>query len=223
MEKLEIEIPFCGFYNSEAESMIDSEIEQSFDIPGTGNPEIPEDFYDKMSYKKIFIAFCKHYTECFEEWLNRELDIDITLTFKDMQSPREYNFSTDRIFCEISEKDIKKLWEIVDVQKLAEVVKNRCTSYDGFCSFYPNTLDKGEWLRPLLKWDYNQLQILLEACFESAGVENMDFWDIMEDSNCNGEMDSVIWDNVPPECLQMIDDYSREQEAKENQLTLKGV
>ena len=51
----------------------------------------------------------------------------------------------------------------------------------------------------------------------------MDFWDIMEDFNCNGEMTSVVWNNCPPECLKMMNEYHEEQEAKLKQLTLKGV
>lgn len=95
----------------------------------------------------------------------------------DMTSPREYNFETDRIFCQMPESVIRKLWAINRVDGFASldaVTRRRFTSYDGFISFYRN--DWHQWGK-LADWDSNQLATLLIAACESVG------FDCEDDSN----------------------------------------
>lgn len=70
-----------------------------------------------------------------------------------VSSPREYNFTTDRIFKQVvvNKEDYDKLVKFLISKKdlVKKVIEFHFTSYDGFTSFHPNTLD--HWLN--LKWD----------------------------------------------------------------------
>ncbi|MDE3023040.1 MAG: hypothetical protein KGI54_14525 [Pseudomonadota bacterium] len=100
----------------------------------------------------------------------------IGLTFESMDSPREYNFTTDRIYASVPVFVLRKLFKRSREEKhrtLAAVIKKRFTSYDGFYSFYSN--DLGDWLnRPLAEWDHNELGTLLIAALEMSGLSTDD-------------------------------------------------
>jgi hypothetical protein len=49
------------------------------------------------------------------------------------------------------------------------VIKERHTSRDGFISFYSNNFD--DWVKPLSKYDHNELGTLLTAYAESSAIE----------------------------------------------------
>ena len=106
-------------------------------------------------FKFAELEYCREYVKNFSKL------IDIPLTFKDMSSPREYNFMTDRIFAEISEADVEKLKREVEPDRIREYVKKHFTSYDGFMSFYDNSYD--EWLKQGKPFDHNQIGALLEC------------------------------------------------------------
>lgn len=232
----EIKIPFPGFYCSELESMIDHEIESAFDYEGTGNAEIPDDFYIKMKYHGIFLAIAELYTEAFQDWLDNEAGIKIGLRFKDMVSPRYYNFETDRLFCEISDQDIMALWRIVDKDILEKLIKERFTSRDGFSSHYQNSLKntgedyKTAWPGNPKTWNHNQLETLLIAAVlsvfdkkEGLREERVyfekyhapDIYGLMESAACNGYIHNAVWDNVPQACIDMLNEYDAKARYKE--------
>lgn len=196
--KLSTTIPFSGFYESSHSDEIDREIENYFDKEGDGNQDhTPQDFYWSFKhYHDIQIKYAALYVRMFEAFFNDETGLDIKLTFEEMTSPREYNFTTDRIFTEISFKDVKKLRKYVSDSVLEKHIKKRFTSRDGFSSFYPN--DFNTWQeKPLSKWDHNEIGTLIEAALDQCGYkrENLAF-DVMEYAMCNGR----IYDIVYPYC-----------------------
>jgi len=125
---------------------------------------------------KMCMEYVKQFVQGFNDYINGELELDIKLSFESMTSPREYNFETDKIFCEISYPDVKKLYRFLDKEKLRATIKDYCTSYDGFISFYSNDLDL--WCeKPLLHWDHNEVGMLFtclrEHYFEIGEYEIM--------------------------------------------------
>lgn len=95
----------------------------------------------------------------------------LRLTWAAMESPREYNFSTDRIFANIPASIIRKLWTISKEDEhatLSHVAERRHTSRDGFISGYRN--DWRQWGK-LADWDHNQLMTLLIAACEARGFD----------------------------------------------------
>lgn len=93
------------------------------------------------------------------------------LQFEEVISPREYNFTTDRLFATAPLYLMQKLFarsRAEGHQTLAKVIRERFTSRSGFISYYSN--DLAEWLeKPLAAWDENELGTLLLAAIEIAG------------------------------------------------------
>lgn len=153
----EIVLPFfSGFYNSIHSKCIDMCIE-SYGID-----------WEKIDYKATHNQYASDYVQ----ELNRL--IDTSLIFKDIDSPKFYNYSTDRLFCEVSDKEAMRIYnEVIDTPELEEYVKDAFSSRPGFIPFYSN--DVQDWKnKPLIEYDHNELGVLLEvlAAFEFSDIDN---------------------------------------------------
>lgn len=169
MSKLEVNIPFEGFYDSFYSEGIDRE-EESFvewrREEGDINEEQARELHDLLwrhtrydvAYNLVAQDYIIAFNEKFKEWT----DVDLQLEFVTMESPREYNFTTDRLFAKADEEALLALRAKVDEDVLREIIRERFTSRSGFISFYSNSLEA--WPSELSEWDHNQLCTLL-MCF----------------------------------------------------------
>lgn len=186
-------IPFSGFYESLHDSALDDATKDIFrDDSGDENAELAYRALDSMQWGNVRNDYAKEYAENFAH----EFDIK-SLSFESMQSPREYNFSTDRIFCNIDYSELCGIVKTFDLAAFDAFVRERFTSRDGFISFYPAEL--AEWGK-VETWDHNQVGTAIEfyAIQESGG--EYDHWQeyaIMEDSLCNGFLSELLWKNCP--------------------------
>lgn len=118
---------------------------------------------DNADYYAMRKEYCKMYVEEFSK------DNKITLEFESLSSPREYNFSTDRIFCFISQDEVARLLKEVDRKQFAEYIKENFTSYDGFSSSYSEYID--DWnLEDVESLDHNEVGALIE-CVTAKHIE----------------------------------------------------
>ena len=116
--KINFTLNFGGFYHSEHSENIENNIEvYGYD-------------WEDVDYKKTNINYCK----AFLNRLGEELDIN--LSFISLDSPREYNFTTDKIFCSISKEDFKTLLDDYDNKELFNYIEEHSKSRSGFTSFY---------------------------------------------------------------------------------------
>lgn len=217
----DIQIPFCGFYESEASAMIDDELESVFDYSdGGGRSNIPDAVYYKADYKKAEIELVKAYVEAFEAQYEAETGILLGLEFDEMTSPREYNFSTDRVFCKLPMESVELLFKESEKdshKELAKEIKEHCTSYSGFISFYSNNL--ADWLeKPIVDWDHNELKILLQAvlnihyCEENNGYGHFSIYELLDQWRGNGGLSNAVWSMLPEELCTFADvqrDYGK--------------
>ena len=186
-------IPFSGFYESLHDSALDDALNDIFrDDNGIENDELVYRAWDSADWQTIYELYSKEYAENFAH----EFGIK-TLEFESISSPREYNFSTDRIFCHIDYAELCSLVKTFNMAEFSAFVRDRFTSRDGFISFYPE--DLSEWGK-IESWDHNQCGTALEfyAIQESSG--EFDSWkeiEIMESSQCNGFLQEIIWKNCP--------------------------
>lgn len=186
-------IPFSGFYESLHSSAIDDSINQEFsDDYGIVNHDIAYRAWDSMHWGNVRNEYAKEYASNF----GHEFGIK-SLSFESMTSPREYNFSTDRIFCEIDYSELCGIIKTFNLKAFADFVRERFTSRDGFISFYPADLAECGKVK---SWDHNQCGTALEfyAIQESGG--EFDQWaehSIIEHSLCNGFMQELIWKYCP--------------------------
>lgn len=210
MKKLEIQIPFEGFYNSLINSLIDDAILSMFDIDGSRDQDsIPESWYNHFNYnQKMLDEICIEYVKNFKEWLDSECNIKLdSLEFKALESPKYYNYETDRICCTISESEARALRRIAKDSDFQQVIKDRHESRSGFMSFYKTDWNLWKDLKPV-KMDHNELHTLLIAAILSAGGELYhgipDSYALWEASRCNGFFSDVIYNNLNEECRALL-------------------
>lgn len=174
-------IPFAGFYESmwsqgleRAEEMHLEYLEQEEGVAMLASAEA---IWKASDYRAMCNYVARKYVDYLNDYIKDEFDLDLDLKFESMQSPREYNFETDRIFCEISDENLRKLRTFVPEDELRLAIKTRFTSRSGFISGYPNNLD--DW--PALEdWDHNEIGTLFVALLGEGGDWE---WDIYENMN----------------------------------------
>lgn len=203
-------IPFSGFYYSLHDSALDSAIESIFsDDSGDARPEIMRHVFDATDWREVHNAYAAYYAAIFAH------EFKLPLQFESMKSPREYNFSTDIIYCTISADDAAWLFDTCDKALLDKVARETFTSRDGFASFYDP--DFTEWGN-ILAWDHNQLGALIRA---HVAEKNPDFdawaeFGLMESAQCNGELDNWIFESNPEKLnrLATINSYLNKREGR---------
>lgn len=168
---METTIPFSGFYNSVHKANLDDAFKQLFT---NDHDEVNEALFDdacvKANFHLAYIEYAKKYTEALADKLGLT-----TLKFKELSSPREYNFETNRILCDIDETEVVRIFTEVDKTKLGEKVRERFTSYDGFHSFYKNNLM--QWPLNVKEWDINQVGTILDVLWDNCEYEEWELFD----------------------------------------------
>lgn len=183
-----IKLPFPGFYDSwysdeldveeerEAENLAEREEEEGHPVELRLNAsEFAELLFDVTDYSAAKQAIARQYVSVFDEWFANQCSTwALGLEFESMSSPREYNFSTDRIFAWIPCRKVQALFNMVNRDTLAAVIRERFTSCSGFISHYSN--DISDWLeKPLTDWDHNELETLLLAVIRDKCNEPGDY------------------------------------------------
>ena len=126
-------INFGGFYNSHHDDIVEravSYIEGAVDDYG----DIDYSKLDDVQWHHHQLAYCREYIDI----LNDELGT--TILFQGIDSPKFYNFSTDTILAEVSQKDVLSLFKYIRENSLGVELRNKIqtsTTYvDGFIPFY---------------------------------------------------------------------------------------
>ena len=183
---LSVNFPFPGFYESALSGEIDRQAEYfaeheadegQEDCPAElrlDASEIADILFDVTSYRDCYRAAAKTYFEYYCRLYSDETGIEINDSkFEEMTSPREYNFTTDRIFGLVPRKAIADMLRTVrreEYSYLESEIKSRFTSYDGFLSGYSNRLS--DWLaKPVSDWDHNEIGTLLLAAARANGFD----------------------------------------------------
>ena len=203
-------IPFSGFYNSVHDSNCDEVLRSTFD---NDRGDVREDIFylaqDKVDWRAVYNNYAAAYAGNFAD------EFHIKMEFESMKSPREYNFSTDIIYCTIEPGEVQRVFAAVDKSILDEVARETFTSRSGFISFY--NPDFSTW-GAVTVWDHNQVGALISAY---ALQQNPDFdqWgenDLMENAKCNGYIDNWLFASnpVPLNRLANINDYLNARAAR---------
>jgi len=206
----EIRVPFSGFYCSIWSDNMDHCDESTVSYLTEEHPDLPEDVrLDELllkhtDYHNAMLKISELYVNELRDYLIREHKLFLFLMFKDMSSPKEYNFQTDRIFADIPDDDVLRLFNYVNKDALTEVCKKQFTSRSGFISFYD--ADWTTW-GDVLTWDHNQLWTLLETIVSGKEFEEWlgeDLWndvdaavDASRDWNAILHELKMIEENIP--------------------------
>ena len=140
--------------------------------------EIAQAYVDSFSYLAAeALGISAPITRKIYDWQSkkyktrRAIETTLRLEFAAMESPREYNFTTDRIFAKFPVSVVQRLWAICKEDgftTLGKIADARHTSRSGFISHYRADWESwGHWK----EWDHNQLKTLLIAACDIVGFD----------------------------------------------------
>ena len=144
METISFSLPqFDGFYHS----LIDIS-----NYISTGDDDfavISNEEYDNINWTKTNENIAKRYLD---KWIEKNSEIldelGLKITFKNVLSPREYNFRTDECICEAEYNERALLHKFKTMAEnnplFPEFIKSNYSSYSRFVSFYSD--DYKVWL-----------------------------------------------------------------------------
>ena len=134
-EHIKTTINFGGFYNSIHDDNIEWACESYFtDDDGNCDWDI---ILDSVDFKKIRGVYIDLYCDLFSDWLKENYGVDIKFKNISLSSPREYNFETDKILCDINQVENESLIKTMKANTaFLEWLKDRAKSKSGYISFY---------------------------------------------------------------------------------------
>jgi hypothetical protein len=134
-EYIKTTINFGGFYNSIHDDNIEWACESFYsDDNGNCNWDI---ILDNVDFKKLRGVYIDLYCDLFSDWLKENHGIIIKFKNISLSSPREYNFETDKILCDIDSVENEFLINTMYAKPaFLDWVKDRTKSRSGFISFY---------------------------------------------------------------------------------------
>lgn len=201
---------FSGFYNSIHEDVFNQEEEMILeDYPGRS--------WDDFNWTIDYEGYCKRYV-----WaVNSETGLD--LEFRNMWSPREYNFATDEIYCFLNEEDLQKISSVLNSDTLEKLIKERFTSRDGFISFYSNDLEV--WKEKEVEdWDELELGTLLDAWLIENQLNDDDALDYHCYDYCQGNGQYVDYEKRWDEEEEIYEKVlAKKQKEEEDELREKEM
>ena len=218
MNKLESTIPFDGFYESFISADIDHQIGQQiewdcdlYDL-NESEEEILYNNYLTVNASCFYNQIAEDYTNFYIDALNERLEgFTLKATYKSFESPREYNFETDRIFIEIDKNHaIDFIKYIIKNYKkeLEKKIQDTFTSRSGFISSYKNSLDL--WTKDYSEWDFNQIG----TCFELFDLEEEDINYSLREYLTETIMDN-LGNTLGQEGIDLLDKKQKEKDKKE--------
>ena len=181
MDKItEVKIPFCGFYESLAGAIAEDNAFNAWpdrkdqSDPSELTDEESEKFWDWSNdhYKEFEMELADQYISNMVMEINRLAGVELVPVAESIviDSPRQYNFTTDRLFVKFNSQALIDLYNKTDKELLAGVVKDQFTSYDGFSSFYSGDIISEEWSDPE-QYDHNQWSAVIDAVIIQYEIE----------------------------------------------------
>ena len=235
--QLSVKIPFSGFYETSHSAIFDAWLDyeqetlvKEHQATTKQITELADLFYSEINWSAVYRAYAEKYVEAFEDLMRAESrsykinekgeryladGIQLDIVFEELQSPREYNFSTDCIYAKISKVQLDEVLAFVIDQyedKWLDYVKDKYTSYDGFISFYSSNFST--WEDDLSEWGEARLGSLLEfyaTCILDRDLEDeLNAWELMESWSSNGGEADLIWENASLKFQEYVDSLRKD-------------
>lgn len=178
--------------------------------------ELPESYRSEVA---------KEFAEMYISELNDKLGLKMELTSESVESPREYNFTTDQIICFIEVDDwdgfIKKISSLMGLPEytteLAKIIKENHSDRPGFWSFMSNDIEY--WYGAIVDPDNtNYLECVLWYlyCLKSGeSIYNDSDWNmaeqIYEELSCSRDTMNLI--PITDEAKKELEEWCDKEEA----------
>jgi len=232
----EIIIPFAGFYESKWDDLISGSEEREVEYFEERQKEdgIPEymrltaDEYGDILNRHSQYSFgqnkiARDYVELFNVQFKELTGIELGLTYKTLDSPKYYNFETDKIVANIPHSSMRKLVKAAKAipEEFAEHIEERHKSRSGFISFY--SWDFAEWqAKHWYDFDHNEMQTVLETvmahAFAESGQDDSEFeWSIyypMAESDYEYFEASFVWSDIEAAVKEAQEEKAAEHMAE---------
>jgi len=200
---------FCGFYES---VLWNSDSEYNWNYDERTNAKNPERYVNREV--KDFNAFCNEVCEGIAEEIGGLLvdgEICTECEYVSMSSPREYNFTTDKLNLRLKiDLDLLK-GELISNAELKrgfdKYLHEKYSSYDGFISFVENNVDgyfeKGEYADVMI--DYWLLTKIYDTSDVVKAIESCDYQYYHE--RCIEIANNAIYEYMEPvsECVWLAE------------------
>lgn len=179
-------IPFLGFYESIHDQGLDRALDSLCDDDRGEviSEELRSRLFDLVDWKEAHKNYAMEYAKSFAHNFN------LDLKFESLQSPKYYNYSTDRVFITISLKEVKRIYKLVNKTMLRSYIVGNFSSYSGFCSSYPSNLD--DWSKDLKTWDHNEIGTLLAVYAKQESLRDFDLYEEYEVLDSANEVASSV-------------------------------
>lgn len=146
-DTIEVELPFMGFYESIHDSAIGEAVEQQFTDSEEGTLTAEESNF--LYSGNVEIPWDAVRTDYVKKYVDEVSDLlSVPLEYVAIQSPPNYNFTTDRIFANMPVENWKAIRaEVEAYPEWPTVIRERFTSVSGFISFFSNDSTDEQWTR----------------------------------------------------------------------------
>lgn len=144
--KIEIQLPFSGFYHYIHDMHIDNHIEYELEYLESElgytdeQLDIIKDRFYMMEYAPIRKAICEHYINAYNAVFYDEYNIHLDLEYSQLISPKFYNFETDRLYALIDESIYNEVTALINSEDFKTMLKDKFKVQSGFIPFQ-STLD----------------------------------------------------------------------------------
>jgi hypothetical protein len=141
--------------------------------------------FDKVDWSAVHKDYAKEYVKAMA------FEFGLKIEMESLESPKEYNFSTDRIFVTIDENEVKRIYSEVNKETLRSLIEGTLKERSGFIPFYSNDVES--WPEEVTEWDHNQVGLLISAYLSD---KDFDEQSLVEDFNSNGVLDELIYGHM---------------------------
>ena len=178
---------FPGFYNNLDYFMCNQDYINEYYLdnnPKASEKEIEKN-YDDIFNKYDFTKAKNDIVKLFFDFSKNYLPNWIKLSSPKLDSPAFYNYSNDVILCNAKLNEVEFfIWykSIKNTFQFKTFLKEKCTSYDGFSSFFSNNPNDIDWKNPLEK-DDARLDLLLEFYVNSQEQDDDFYLEISQEFN----------------------------------------
>lgn len=193
---------FRGFYQTHWEQLL-TDIEELYAAMhaeeervegGLDQDEIAELLSETSSASRLCTGIARCFCEGFDKAMSQKLGFPLGLKFSRLDSPSEYNFTTDRIVAGIPLRTAKKLFVLSEREghaRLAEAIREEFTPCPGFVPYYSDRA--GDWIaKPIAGWDAIELGVLLDA-FVDTDIDEELYHEIAEGGAYGAFEEAVDW------------------------------
>lgn len=179
-----VQIPFSGFYQSVHDMIIeDMHIDLFQDDNGGIDFEALDASLRNTNFISVFhkyaVEYVEHYAHNLKHDSNISLDFVPSVLVSELISPREYNFTTDKIMAHLTDTTVKAIYSAVmsdnDLkQELADKMIKVSTPRSGYVPFISTLEFCADWENtPVTDWAPRYVEILLSVALSADYMDNI--------------------------------------------------